>query len=599
MLRMTSLAGMPAVPGVRLTVGLLQGLALYLLAHAAEVEAWPASQALVFAPLLIIACFVPLVVVNGVGNMRRRTLLAWAGAASVPLAGLAVHDIARRAENDNSIGWLFGGHSGQTIWPSAILLLFVAAALFIAQSLIVAGDAERRVVARYPTYFDTAWKHAVQLALSVVFVGLFWLLLELGAALFKLIDIDFFQHLIRHRWFALPATTLAFACALHVTDTRAGIVRGMRVLVHTLLSWLLPLMALFVAGFLASLPFTGLAPLWATRFATGLLLTTGAALVVLVNAAHQDGQEEHAPPRVLRYAGSLAALMLIPLVAIAAYALGLRVAQHGWTSDRIIAAACLVVAACYALGYGWAAVRPGRWLADIEICNVAAAFAALCVLLALFTPIADPARLSVASQLARLESGVVPVEKFDFAYLRFDGARYGRAALERLKASDQGAQAPEIRRHAQAALEMKNRWERERIVLTQQELAANITVYPAGRVLPESFLKQNWGALARWTLPSCLVEASHKCEAFLLDLDGDGREEAVILDPPTVMVVMAEDGHGAWRRAGQFDGPVHCSAVRDALRAGKYETVAPTWHDLQVSGLRLRFTQPMDAAKCP
>src|SRR5690348_7105618 len=202
----------------------------------------------------------------------------------------------------------------------------------------------------------------------------------------------------------------------------------MRALVHVLLSWLLPLMALFVAGFLASLPFTGLAPLWATRFATGLLLTTSAALVVLINAVHQDGQQEHAPPRVLRLAASLAALMLVPLMVIAAYALGLRVAQHGWTTDRIIAAASLVVAGCYALGYAWAALRPGRWLERIEICNVVAAFVTLAALLALFTPIADPARLSVASQVARLESGAVAPDKFDFAYLRFDGARYGKAA---------------------------------------------------------------------------------------------------------------------------------------------------------------------------
>ncbi|HEX7968969.1 MAG TPA: DUF4153 domain-containing protein [Stellaceae bacterium] len=594
------MASLPAVPSARLAVGLAQGLVLYLLYQAAKAKAWPATEGLVFAPLLLIACFVPLILLNGLGNMRRRTLLAWAGAATVLLAGLAVHDVARLAENGDSSLWtLFGGRSELRIWPSTVLTFFAAAALFIAQSLIVAGDAERRIVAGYPRYFDTAWKHGVQLALSGVFIGLFWALLVLGAALFKLIDIDFFDKLIQHKWFYFPATTLAFACALHVTDARAGIVRGMRVLVHTLLSWLLPLMALFVAGFLATLPFTGLAPLWGTRFATKLLLTTAVALIVLINAAHQDGQEEHAPPRVLRLAGSLAALMLVPLVAIAAYALGLRVAQHGWTTDRIIATACVVVAACYALGYAWAAIRPGRWLERIEICNVAAAFVVLGVLLALFTPIADPARLSVGSQVARLESGVVPPEKFDFAYLRFDGARYGRAALERLKAAETGAQAADIRRRAQAALELKNRWERERIVLTPQELAANITVYPAGRVLPESFLKQNWGALARWTLPSCLVEASHKCEAFLLDLDGDGREEAVFLDPPTLMVVMAEDGHGAWRRAGQFDGPVHCSAVRDALRAGKYETAAPTWRDLQVSGLRLRFTQPMDAAKCP
>jgi hypothetical protein len=105
----------------------------------------------------------------------------------------------------------------------------------------------------------------------------------LGTALFKLIDIDFFRELIRHRWFALPATTLAFACALHVTDTRAGIVRGMRVLVHTLLSWLLPLMALF--ALLAAGSFRGIHDGWGRAFdyAAGV---AGLALLVMLSPRH-------------------------------------------------------------------------------------------------------------------------------------------------------------------------------------------------------------------------------------------------------------------------------------------------------------------------
>ena len=38
----------------RLTIGLLQGLALYLLYRAQEAGAWPATQGLVFVPLLLV-----------------------------------------------------------------------------------------------------------------------------------------------------------------------------------------------------------------------------------------------------------------------------------------------------------------------------------------------------------------------------------------------------------------------------------------------------------------------------------------------------------------------------------------------------------------
>jgi len=601
MLRATSLRDLPAVPVARLATGLAQGLALCLLYSAAEAERWPATHGLVFAPLLLVACFVPIIVLNGVGNMRPRSLLIWAGTAAVLLAALAMHDIERGADDAN--GWLWGlffAHQNSlAIWPSPLLVIFTMAGLFIAHALVVAGDAERRIIATYPGYFDAAWKHGVQLALSFIFVALFWVVLELGAGLFKLINIDFLQRLIGHRWFALPATTLALACALHVTDARAGIVRGIRILVLTLLSWLLPLMALFVLGFLASLPFTGLAPLWGTRFATALLLTAAAALVFLVNATYQDGAAEHAPPRLLRHAGSLAALTLVPLVAIAAYALALRIIQHGWTSDRIIAAACFVVGACYALGYAWAVLRPGPWLARIAACNIVTAFVVLGVLLALFTPIADPARLAVASQVARLEAGTIAPDKFDFAYLRFDGARYGKAALEKLKTVEQGAQASEIRRRALAALELKNRWEQQQIAPTPQQLAANLTVYPVGRMLPESFLTQSWAAVAP-AAPSCLLSANAtlKCEAIVIDIDGDGIDEILVLEPWRA-VVMAEDGQGGWRVAGQLDGPIHCEPVRAALRAGRFEAMPPRWRDLQVDGLHLRFVGTPENARCP
>lgn len=113
-------------------------------------------------------------------------------------------------------------------------------------------------------------------------------------------------------WFSIPTSTLATAAALHVTDVRAGLVRGVRTLVLVLLSWLLPLMALIGAGFLVGLVFTGLEPLWKTQHAAAILLSAAALLIVLLNAAYQDGHPERAAPKILHYAGTLAALLLFP-----------------------------------------------------------------------------------------------------------------------------------------------------------------------------------------------------------------------------------------------------------------------------------------------
>ena len=160
-----------------------------------------------------------------------------------------------------------------------------------------------------------------------------------------------------------PATSLAVAAAVHVTDVRAGLVRGARTLLLVLLSWLLPLMAIIVAGFLVGLFFTGLEPLWKTQFAAGYLLIAAGTLVILINAAYQDGSEEHRPPLLIRYAASLASLVaLVPLVVIALTPSHLRVEQYGWTTARIGSTACAIVAASYAIGYSAGGIWPGQWL---------------------------------------------------------------------------------------------------------------------------------------------------------------------------------------------------------------------------------------------
>ena len=139
------------------------------------------------------------------------------------------------------------------------------------------------------------------------------------------------------------------------------------------------------------------------------------------------------PPFPLRLGGSIAAVALVPLVAIAAYALALRVGQHGWTGERIVAAAAVVIAACYALGYAAAAfggsVLRAHWLRGIAPVNVAAAFVTILVLIALRSPLADPTRIAVSSQVVRLQSGKVAANKFDYNYLRWDGGRFGHEVL--------------------------------------------------------------------------------------------------------------------------------------------------------------------------
>ena len=560
-----------------------QGLALYLLYNAHSAGGWPAIDGAVFAPLLLVSVFCPIVAVAGLGNLRTRSLVIWILLATAIVAGLAAYDIIRDPTSVSS-----SGDVPRNI-PSITLWFALAAGLFIAHALIVSGDADRRFIAGYERYFDIAWKQGVQIVLIGIFVGVFWALLYLGAALFKLIDIEFFTELIRKPWFAMPATTLAIACAIHVTDVRAGIVRGVRTLKLTLLSWLLPMMAAIVVAFLATLVFTGLEPLWNTRRATTVLLAAAAALILLVNAAYQDGAPERPVARILRYAGLATAGALTILVTIAAYAVVLRIAQYGWTPERIIAVACIVVAACYALGYALAAAATRPWLKGIEVTNIFAAFVILGVMLALFSPIADPARISTADQVARLELGEVSPDKFDFVFLRFRSGKFGHEALERLRTKQDGPDAAMIAEKANTVLAAKSAFEfaQQGDRATLRDRAANIAViFPKGEALPDGFLRRDWNAMPQpGRFPRCLTARTRaNCEAVMLDIDGDGKAEILLFSRP--MALAFKETGGTWNLLGNVEN-ADCKGVIEALRDGKFEFAAPETNEIKVAGQRL------------
>lgn len=576
----------------RLAIGLTQGLALYLLYSAYDAKTWPATQGLVFVPLSLVFLFIPILLISALGEMPTRKALTWAAIALLVLATLAFFDNWTAWPLD----WRYGSATPQPhITPSPQFFVFGAAGLFIAHALVVGASIDRRMRASYATHFDIAWKMAVQLALGGAFVGAFWLLLFLGAGLFALIKLDFFQRLIGHQWFSIPATAMAAAGALHLTDIRPVLVRGARTLALTLLSWLLPLITLIVTGFLISLPFTGLAALWSFHHASALLLVAAAALIILINAAYQDGDAERQPPKILRQSGSLAALLPLPLSLIAAYALHLRVTQYGWTVERIWTAASVLLAIGYAVGYVVAAVRREPWLARIERWNFVMSLVALAILVALFTPVASPARIAVADQMARLNSGKVQATKFDFNYLRWQGGRYGREALMALAASTDAY----TKRAASNALQQTNRY--ASVPAASPSFVERLTVYPAGRALPESFVHMDWNKERRvWVRPNC--PNSGACDAIVTDLDGDGRPEVVILgNAPGFAQVFREGADGLWSQAGTMPMPYMCPAMVEALHQGHFETRPPPrhWNDIQIGGVTLHVREMTDLEAPP
>ena len=575
----------PRIAVTRLLAGVLQGLLLYWLYSAAQAKAWPATEPSLLAPLMLCSMLLPVLLVASLGHMSLRRTALWMAGAGAVLTLLALHDVARGAEH---VIWGNYRPGAPLRVISAQLFGFCVVGLYVAHALVLASAQDQLRVARYPTYFEIAWKLGIQLLFSLLFVAVLCLVFWLGGQLFLLIRLAFLKNLLAQPWFVIPVLCFAFSFAMHITDVRPAIVRGIRTLLLVLLSWLLPIAAVLVASFLLTLPFIGFERLWATRHAASVLLGMAGVLVVLINAAFQNGEVGLGVARGVRVGTRLACLLLPWLVGIAIYALTLRVMSHGWSAERLVACACLLIAACYAVGYAWAASKYGNWLHLIANVNVATAFVGLLVLCALFTPLADPARLSVASQMARLDSGKVGADRFDFEYLRFQGARYGQAALEELKSRNSGPDAAVIRARAQAMLLRENRLDESGAL---SDVGINLTVRPDGARLPESFLSQDWSQVTPgWRLPACLKRAGQQCDAYLLDFDGDGKDEVLLIsnDPRAVSVLLAEKDGGGWYARGQVPANIlRCKALRDKLQAGQFALVPPQVRELEVDGLRV------------
>ncbi|MHB1657458.1 MAG: DUF4153 domain-containing protein [Burkholderiales bacterium] len=582
------------IGSLRLIVGLIQGIAVYLLDTATQHSTWPATDPVLFVPLLLMTIILPAVVIVSLGHIRIKPLLLWMLALTVVVGEIGSHDVLRR---------------GAVVAPDAItktrlaeitpsfeLIFFLGAAVFIAQSLIMSATADGRRIASYPRYFDISWKLVIQFGFSTAFTLVFWLVLAMGTALFELIKLHFMIDLIKHNWFDIPATTIAFSYALHLTDVRANLVRGIRTLQLTLLSWLLPIMASFVAIFMIGIPFEGMHILWATHHTSQILLGTAVWLILLINTAYHDGTTETRPGNILRYSGTLGAVLLLPLTAIALYALIPRVAEYGWTVNLIDVLFCLIVVLCYAVGYFVAAISRGDWLQGIEKTNIYTAFVLLIVLFGLFSPVADPARLSVADQMARLNSDKVSAEKFDYSYLKQKGLRYGIDALNQLKTHAVGAQAGLIKEKVDAVLSGGAGQQQPQDIphKSATDIAGDITVYPQGHVLPDSFVKKNWQAYMQTHtgfLPACLTTKQTKCDAFMVDPTPTAPQQIILVNRNYINAVLITANKNDWIPAGIFAADIRCKGVLDALHTGQYRmTTSPDW-DLQVQGMHIRVNQ--------
>ncbi|MCH8541972.1 MAG: DUF4153 domain-containing protein [Alcanivorax sp.] len=317
-------------------------------------------------------------------------------------------------------------------------LVCVAAVMVFVAAFLFRGWREGGHWRRPPALFlSVSWDNALTLGFLKLYLIAFWLLLALWAALFKLINIEFFVDLFTAAEFIYPVTGLAGGLGLVIIRQRMEFISSVRYMCETLIRALLPLVVVTLLCFLAALPFTGLAPLWETGFGTFLLLLISAVILFAFNADFGGGRSL-AYPRALAWL-IRAGVSVVPVsLALAGWGLWLRVEQYGWTLSRYWALFIILVLAAFSLAYVYnilvAAARKQKLAyRQIECANASLGIALLLALLLVNTGLFDFRKLAVSAQLDRLASGDVAQESFDIHYLAFRLGHYGHRELINLR----------------------------------------------------------------------------------------------------------------------------------------------------------------------
>lgn len=541
-----------------LSIGLAQGLLLWL----ASVLAEPGMK---FA--LVTAVLVGGINLLLLGDNIRRRGTGWL------VLGLTVVMTAISA-------WVFweGDDTGRPgNWLPGSWTCFAVVITYICTAFILSWPTREGRAPRYEDLFRHAWDTVFIVLLGLLLNAVFWALLLLWGSLFKMLGIVALNKLFSADGFIYVASAMVFALGVNMGRENDRVIGMLRGILLTLCRVLLPLSALIVIVFIFALPFTGLAPIWATGYSTTIMLCLVAANLFLLNGVVQDGAQSSGYPVWLLRMVDLCLLCLPALVVLAGYSTWLRIEQYGLTPTRLLAMLLVGVMLAHSLAAVWAVVVPQRqWLRSLRSSNPMIALLTVLLLLAIHTPWFSPLQFSAQNQVQRVLSGKTPVEAFDADTLRNRMGPPGRQAYDALLAQIEQAQVltPETRP----------------VLLKRLKEAESGTRRSSERVIewigPVVDGSEQFETLGMSGHP-CLFPG---CAMWAVDLDQDGQNE--VLQVPkqkwsAPLYFFKRDDQGKWQRAGMFEVDDNPLELIELIREGKAKVVKPRYQSLKMDGVEL------------
>lgn len=439
--------------------------------------------------------------------------------------------------------------------------------------------------ARYPRFYSDLWLNTLTLFIVLIANGLFWLVLLLWSEMFKLVNISFFNTLFFETdWFGYVSFGLITALAVVLARTQSRLVASVQKLLTFIATGLLPLVALLALMFMVTLPFTGLEAISQRVSAAGLLSTL--TLILLLLAAIVREPQKSALPYPVALRGLIAiSLGVAPVyMLIAAWAIGTRVHQYGWTPERLHGALVALVLLLWSLGNLLSLLRRGRDpLAVQGKVVLGISLLSLGLLILLNTPVLDAWRISVNSHMARYYSGENRADQVSLYMLARSG-KPGRAALEALRQDEAFNQDSQRRRDLNSILQGGSDRGADLAVIS---LAPKVMIAPGSTRPDEAF----WTFITaqRYRISSCMEQDA--CVLVSQDLNADGRPEQVLYafaEGESLVIAMKES---QWALIADARLPEGFSKEKllQAVANHTLSSAPRAWRDITISGERLKI----------
>ena len=562
---------------------LIQGIVLTYLYKSIELELWPGNDLIWLHAIATFCISFPILTLFVITKDNLLAAVKYLLPFSLLLAALGAYTGLQLEPKDIVQDW-----NASFVFSLTVLIASFKALMYIQhyinKELVKKEHGNNdKIKITFSSLFRLSWRNFIVFCECYLFVIIFWGILFLGAQLFTVIGINFFEELLTKDWFVIPVLNLALGFAIVVFRSIGNTADTISSILQTLIKFLLPVLTFVSVGFICTLPFTGLYSLWQTGHGSFLVLWLVSLTLFFVNAVYKDEASQR-PYHILLHRLIYTGVVALPIYSlIAGYGLWLRIEQYGLTVDRCWGVLIWFLLSCFSFSYLVSIIRRrDEWIVEAGKINVVMGKVVLTLMLLVNSPLLNFQSVAVQSQLARLESGEIKAKEIDYQYFANHLGRQGYLALQELKTSHP-EQAAEIDRLYQRRLPSAER------AKSLEDFKQYVTFWPSEDSFDKELIQHIYD---RETDANWKNYRGNNYYFIAIDLNEDALPEMIVLTENNSHTSGAywfkEEGKWTSRYADVIN-PEHNQFIKELVESNQISATQPQWKDLKIGDLVIKI----------